>query len=176
MTDEASTDSPTDLPPGRRAFLSAVLAVVVGGHLFCLLSPWEDLWPFGRYAMYSQPRDPDQAEQYVLVGIDPEDPSREIELSEHWEYLRPHYRGTLHASFRRLALAGDADQLRTAAEDCLLRYEQRRRQKLHAGPELAGVRVYQYIWRYADVDRTTRRPTERRLVVDVASVETGRPQ
>lgn len=176
MAHETSPPSPSDLSVRRRAVLWLVLTLIVGGHLFCLLSNREELWPFSRYAMYSQPRDPVKAEQYVLVGIERDDPSREIELFKNWEYLRPHYRGTLHGTFQRLARANDFDLLKTAAADCLRRYEQRREERLHDGPALAGIRVYLYTWRYANVDPTTRQPTDRQLVAEALLADPGRPR
>jgi hypothetical protein len=164
----------SDLPAGRRAFLGAVLAAVVGGHLWCLLSSTEERWPFSRYAMYSEARDPVQAELYVLVGVDAADPSLEIELSENWQYLRPHYRGTLHRTFKTLALGSDRERLEAAAGDCLRRYELRRTDGLHDGPALRAARVYRYTWRYADVDPATRRPTHRELLVEALLPRSGR--
>lgn len=157
---------PASLSATRRRFLLAVLAVIVGGHLYCLISGDRDRWPFSRYAMYSSPRSPVEASLYVLVGVEAAD-VREVELSETWEYLRPLYRGNLHGTFRRLAREPEAKpQLQAAALDCLLRYERYRVEGRHAGPPLAAMRVYQYRWRYADVDRVMRRPTTRELLAE----------
>lgn len=164
----------SDVSVRRRAFLAVVLAGIVGGHLVCLLSPKEELWPFSRYAMYSQARDSRQAEQYVLVGVEAEDPSREIDLFLNWDYLRPHYRGTLHRSFGRLAAEPDRGPLVIAAADCLRRYEQRRLDGHHSGPALSATRVYLYTWRYADVDPISRRPTDRQLLAEARLSDTRR--
>jgi hypothetical protein len=157
----------SDLSVLRRAFLATVLAAIVLGHAYCLLSRTQERWPFSRYAMYSAEFDPRQAKQYVLVGVEASDPSREIELFRDWEYLRPHYRGSLHWSFKRLAKEREPrPQLTAAAAGCLLLYEQRRVQRLHGGPALAATRVYLYRWRYADADPGDRRPTDRQLLAE----------
>jgi hypothetical protein len=151
-----------------------VLVGIVGGHLICLVSDPEERWPFSRYAMYSEARHPDQAELYVLVGVDAADPSREIDLCNAWQYIRPHYRGTLHRSFKTFARDPDSARLVAAAADCMRRYEQRRVDGLHDGPALSAARVYLYTWRYASVDPISRQPTDRKFLAEARLSRSGR--
>jgi hypothetical protein len=153
----------------RRVFLGVVLAGIVCGHLYCLLSNAEERWPFSRYAMYSQVRDPVQAAHYVLVGVRADDSSGEVEVFRNWEYMRPLYRGSVHWTVQQLLKVPESGSLLEAvAVDCLRRYEDRRRKGLHDGPELAAMRIYHYRWRYAELDLGDRRPTARELLAEVA--------
>ena len=150
----------------RRACLWTMLAVIVLGHLYCLTVGPTDLWPFSRYAMYSKRRVGDHAEQYVIVGVTAERPPREVEMFLEWEYIRPLYRGSLHRSLARFARSAHDQRLIAAAEDCLRRYEARRKAGKHSGPALAAIRVYRYLWQYDQVDPHDRRPTDRELLAE----------
>ena len=163
MDPPAAEPMPTDLPRGRRALLALLLLAIALGHLACFVLERKDLWPFSTYAMYTKLRHPEQASQHLLVGVTPE--QEEVEISLSWEYLRPLYRGSLNKTLKRFAAAQDSERLRAAAGDALRRYELRRRAGLHDGPQLSGMRVYRYVWRYTEADPAQRaRPTDRELL------------
>jgi hypothetical protein len=148
----------------RRRLLLILLAFLIVGHLCTLAIDEVELWPFSNYSLYTESRNPDQAEQYVLVGVVAGAAPIELVLFERSEYIRPHYRATHHGTFGRYANAPAL--LERAAADCLRLYEARRLRGLHTGPPLAAARVYLYTWRYAVVDPITRAPTERRLLAE----------
>ena len=174
MSPQAPPPPRSRLSSARQTFLLFLLAAIVGGHLYCLVFGIEDLWPFGSYELYSESRDPDKAEHYVLVGVEATPSSPEIELFLTEEYLRPHYRATHHGTFQRLAEGTEvSSRLAAAAADCLRLYEERRRHGLHDGPPLVAARVYLYTWRYDAVNPTTGAPTSRQLLAEARLESAG---
>lgn len=133
-----TVDSPS---PRRRQALLCLLAVVVAGHVFCLMTPANNIWPFSQYRMYSRPLASERVTAPYLVGVDEQ--GREHDVTFSFAYTRPLYAGSLQHTFSRLLASGDEDGMQAAARDCLVRYERRRQQKEHDGPALVAMRVVQ---------------------------------
>jgi hypothetical protein len=164
--------------PARRGFLGLILASIVAAHAYCLVLHIEDdLWPFSDYALYENRRDPLRTDQYVLIGVEAGDAAREVDVYLEWQYLRPLYRGVLNDAFEEFVedQARASTLLRSAAEDSLRRYEDRRRRGLHDGPPLAAMRVYHVVWQFEEADPVTRQPTSRTLLAEARLELSGGP-
>ncbi len=149
---------------GRRALVYALLAVIVGGHVYDIVSG-EEHWPFSPNPMYAHARGDFALDAGWLVGVRA-DTLDEIPL---WDerYLAPFDRARLDEAVRAIAAepGGDA-RVVTALADCLVRYERRRRAGAHDGPPLAGLRLYAGHWQLDPAARNAAAPDTRRPVAE----------
>jgi hypothetical protein len=143
----------------------AVIAVVVGGGLVAIVTDTER-WPFSPYAMYSWIR-PASYTMPVLFGVPADAAEREFPLYD-TAFVHPFDTSRLRDAFaRRLRRPEPAPALREALADCLTRYERRRRARLHHGPALRGLRLYQLTWALLPRARNLARPEGKELLLEV---------
>lgn len=149
----------------RVGLVYGVIAAVIGGHLFDILSGREH-WPFSNYPMYSNVRRSDSLSVVLPYGVTEEEPPREIAFSAP-EYISPFRRGPLRAALGRLNASADREyRLSSALDDLLGRYEARRLAGLHDGPPLRGLRLYRTVWRIEPWARNADRPDRRALLFE----------
>jgi hypothetical protein len=146
----------------RLVAIHLVILLVIGGHAIVIaLDPIPEAWPFSQYPMYSRrpPAFP-RLTQRALFGIPATDPSIEIPLTDA-SYLAPLNVEYISGGFARILRSRDRARLDQALQDCSHVYEQRRREGLHDGPPLLGVRLYELAWNIdadlANVGRPARR-------------------
>ncbi len=83
----------------------------------------------------------------------------------HEQYLLPFNRNRLGVAFRTLLRNKKSQaEIQTALQDCYCRYEARRQRRLHSGPPLTGLRVYQVTWEVLPFAQNRERPEKRELV------------
>ena len=146
-----------------------MVATIVGGHLVDIASGVEH-WPFSPYPMYSRAQRDWAPVMAEIVGVGAD--GRELAVKRP-EYLAPFDQARLLGALAQLGARPDGMALvRTALNDCLERYERRRRDGAHDGPALRALRLYHS--RYVlDVGASTvGRPTARNLVLEVTDADT----
>lgn len=133
--------SPAPPPRGRRFVVDALIALVIGGSLMCIVLDRE-LWPFSNYPMFSELARGRHhvARLYGVVG------GVEVPLLDH-AYWYPLDASRVARAVQRLALTGPSTEPAVAAlRDLAARYEERRVHGAHAGPRLSGLRAYGLTW------------------------------
>jgi hypothetical protein len=145
-TPSVAAPAPRSMPTWRKTLVYAVLAVIVLGHLHEIVLQYEH-WPFSNYPMWSRPIDSWDLYHQRMVGVTKGPDSHEVPL------LKPYF-DPLPGRFLELHLAGiirdgrkgDLKPAQQLTADYLKRYEQRRLNKQHDGPELSGLRIYEDYW------------------------------
>ena len=130
------------MTPLRRRVVTLLLVGLIGMHLFELARDSEH-WPFCSYPMYSWLEDDDPAAQTQrLMGLHA-DTGEEIRLHGR-QYIDPFDQSRLAEVSLHITDAPDAkSRWDLALGDLLQRYEERRQARLHGGPKLKGMRIYQ---------------------------------
>jgi len=147
---------------GRRAAIHALIAVIVGGHLYDIVTGGEH-WPFSPNPMYAYANRSFELDAPWLVGVHAET-MEEVPLWDRRQ-LAPFDGARLRQALSAMATAPDGPaRVATALADCLARYERRRRDGEHDGPPLAGLRLYAAHWRLDPTARNVAQPDTRRLV------------
>ena len=152
---------------GRRAAVHALLAVIVGGHVYDVVAGGEH-WPFSANPMYAHAQRAFVLDAAWLVGVRA-DTREEFPL---WDRrsLAPFDRARLDDAWRAIVAEPDGRaRVATALADCLRRYERRRRAGPHDGPPLLGLRLYEGHWQLDPAARNVAAPDSRRLVAEVAA-------
>lgn len=168
-------EDPPGLPlRGRRVLVGSIAAVItVGSAAEIAIDPpyAREHWPFSQYQMYSE-RSAPKLSMRRLFGVEAGS-GREIPLIEK-RYLFPFDHSRFWFSLDRLDRSPERERLLTVAlSDCLRRYEARRREGLHDGPPLSGMRLYRLHWNAAPAGRD--RIVERELLWEIASSTPPKP-
>ena len=151
----------------RQWLVQSLMAVVVGGHL-CDIATGSEHWPFSPYPMYSHvPRWTMEVGRIMAV---PAGGGAET-IWRAPRFLAPFDQSRLLQGLDTLLRAGDRPRVTAALEDCLVRYERRRRAGEHDGPALHALRYYRMRWELDPAARDTERPAHRDLVVEVTLPE-----
>jgi hypothetical protein len=149
----------------RRWLVVALVTVMVGGHLYDLVTDREH-WPFSQYPMYSHAAEAWSMLIPRLAGVR-SDGAGELPL---WEtrYLAPFDQARLVQALQTMLQEPDGRaRVTTALTDCLARYEARRRVGEHDGPALTGLRLYHVLFTLERTAANVDRPDRRDLVLEV---------
>lgn len=171
-----TVDRPVAPPPhltrSRLWFVHALIAFVVGGHLYDIVLDKEN-WPFSPYPMFSQV---DTARTHATLRVfgitsDGETPLLSTELIHPLDQCR------LATALTRIRERESASaDLREAVRDVWARYEARRRSGAHDGPPLQGARLYALRWRLDAYARNAQQPDEREMLIEVRSLAASSTQ
>ncbi|HSV14215.1 MAG TPA: hypothetical protein VLI90_08140 [Tepidisphaeraceae bacterium] len=125
------------MSPRRLWIVYALLAVLVGGHLYDALR-FQEHWPFSNYPMFAGIAQPELT-TYQLIGLSGD---REVPIDNRAIPALPPYK--FQGTLRRYDTTSKADpqKLRAMLSDYLDAYETRRVRHLHDGPPLDGIRLY----------------------------------
>jgi hypothetical protein len=125
------------MAPRRLWIVYALLAVLIGGHLYDAVRGQEH-WPFSNYPMFARVS-LSELTTYQLIGLSGD---REIAIDNHAIPALPPYK--FQAQLRQYDTGSKADpqKLRSMLGDYLAAYETRRARHLHDGPPLDGIRLY----------------------------------
>jgi len=149
----------------RLAFIHLLIAGVVGGSLYDIVTRQEH-WPFSNYPMFARVHHSRVLTWYRLFGVTADD--REVPLVEP-AYLWPLDQSRLAIGLRTVYQEeGNGPRLHDAVADALRRYERRREEGRHKGPELRGMRLYSVDWDVVPYATNLDHPSSRTLLVDVA--------
>ena len=150
----------------RMALVSALVAVIVGGHLVDAAMQ-KDHWPFAAYPMFSGLNKPAPFTSEELWGVTTD--GREIPItSDMTGVLRMN---RVRPSLFRLYLRSNRKNSPEpkAAENAMLGlledYELRRQRGEHDGPELAQLKFYQLRWEF-DWWAKNRHTPQRKVLVE----------
>ena len=148
------------LPPGRgrRAVVLALISTVVLGSLLSIALDRE-AFPFSPYPMYSGIVR-EEYDQFRVFGVTEQE---EVELSAAG-YWRPY--GAVHLGLALDRWQADSSRLEAGLSGALLLYESRRRQGLHDGPALRGLRFRRVVWRLHPWAENIDQPERRELVYE----------
>lgn len=134
-----------DISRARLALIAATLAAIVAGSLVDITTRRED-WPLSSYPMYSSVEADRTTTKLQLVGV-PRDPELEPQPVLETDELAPLDKTRIGSAFARLYGTPNGEaRVRVAIADVLERYEQRREDEEHSGPELAAMRLYERTW------------------------------
>lgn len=159
LTDQKHLALPV-MRPWRVRLVSAVVLFVIVGHLHEILRQAEH-WPFSNYPMWATVTRSWDVTQSLPVGVSGEGPTAEVPLTD------PAYFAPMPIYHQRLALDRAARRHKDAVlRDYLSHYERRRTAKLHAGPELRGIRIYQLAWTMDRNASNAKTPGEKRLLYE----------
>jgi hypothetical protein len=154
---------PPHLTRLRLWFVHALIAFVVGGHLYDIVRNQEH-WPFSPYPMFSVVDTRTTHETLRVFGIASDGEIPLLPL----EYLYPLDQCRLSTALSRIRQRESASvDLHDAVHDIWTRYEVRRRSGGHDGPPLAGVRLYALKWRLDAHAHNAQQPDEREMLIEV---------
>ena len=139
----------------RRLFANLIIAAILAGSAAAIVTGLE-LWPFSPYPMFSAVRRGPTVTSLWLYGVLPG--GEEVPLSDRAAF-HPFRLAQLEAALARLDLPGREEGLR----DILARHETRR----HAGPGLAGLRLYRMTFGIDARAANRDRPLARELLAEV---------
>ena len=148
---------------GRVWLVLGLLAAIVLGHLAAFATQTEP-WPFSRYTLYSSIYKKKPIHERLFYGILPN--GNEFRLSH--EHFYPMDRTRLHRAARLdlTPYVGRPDQ-GEAVKKWLDIYEMNRREGLHDGPKLAGLRLHDVEWHWRGLaDNAGGPPDKRQLMVE----------
>jgi hypothetical protein len=136
-------DAPVVEPmrPWRVWLAYGVVGVVVLGHGYDIARQVEH-WPFSNYPMWARPATEWHIKNVVPVGLTAGPVPIEVELTDpaYFAPLPPHYQ---KIAFLRVASPRRAGQRERMLRDYLDYYDKRRESRLHDGPPLQGIRLYE---------------------------------
>ena len=156
-------DLESSVPMGRRRtwLVYAVIAGIIGGSLFDIITDSEQ-WPFSQYTMYSGLHR-NHVRWLGLAGT-----SREGEIHLQSGYCPPFDNTRLAIALRRIYGRPDGtDALGEALRYCAKQYEALRLAKIHNGPPLQAIRLYELEWEVDILARNKERPDSRKLISEV---------
>jgi hypothetical protein len=158
--------APPHLTRRRLWFVHAVIAFVVGGHVYDVVRDKEN-WPFSPYPMFSQVDESRIHKTLRIFGItsDGETPLLSYESLHPFDQCRL---ATALTRIRDERESASAD-LREAVRDVWARYEARRQSGAHDGLPLLGARLYAVQWHLDAYARNARQPDERVMLIEVRS-------
>lgn len=147
----------------RLVVVHALIALVVGGHLWCIVEKREH-WPLSPYPMYSHLA----GGSYSLVRAYGVADGKEVPLDVR-THLEPFDPTRLVGALNRMK---DAKRRRAAFEWILQRYEDLRAEGRHSGPPLDEIRVYRETWRVNPNKPLLTKASKRKLI---HTIRTGQP-
>jgi hypothetical protein len=152
------------MTPARKWFVHAVIAVVILGHAYVIVRKRE-LWPFSCYPMFTALNTP-KVLDFKMVGLSGEGKTEIPLLQSYTPGLAVDRAARL---LRKYAATKDADpvQLEKMASAYLNEYERRRTAKLHNGPPIAGLRVYEINYHIEPRAANRGQPDEVKLLAEV---------
>ncbi len=151
-----------NISPVRRFTILAVIGLVIGGSLFCILMDGE-AWPFSQYPMYSKPREP----LHSVIKIFGQTESGDVDLSD-TQYWAPLTFGHFNVGMRRIQKMPDKDARCSAALSFLLpHYEKIRRQGKHAGPPIHGLKLFRNTYRMRPDLANRNQPEQEELLCEI---------
>ncbi len=140
------------------------LGLFVAGSLFDIATGREH-WPYSPYGMYSSVERARSLQTLRLIGITRAGSQFPLVANR---YLWPFNRSSLRWTLGRLNESADrAQRLPAALEDCLRRYEERRRAGRHDGPPLQALGLYRVWWTLDPLARNVDRPDRQELLMQV---------
>jgi hypothetical protein len=158
------------MTPARKRFLWAFIIALIGAH-YVAIAGRLDHWPLSYYGMFAR-RKPPSVTCLVLVGVTQRGEEIRLRDRRFWapfngpklaQSLRIHQR---EDAKRAKAGAARAPALPAAVESLLAHYESRRKAGEHAGPPLAGLRLYDFTWRIEPSLTNLDRPDHQELVCE----------
>lgn len=164
----------TGLSRSRAWTIHALILLVLGGHVIDIVT-FDERWPFSRYSMFNF-----IAKRsfgcMMIYGVTSD--GREFGLRDQ-AFTEPFIPRALAVAFENLTgkvvagqthntleMAGGRERVAEVLRDCLRRYDARRQQKLHDGPELVAMRLYLVGWDLEPFARNTNTPERRELLAD----------
>jgi len=149
----------------RFVLVHLLIAGVLAGSFYDILTRQEH-WPFSNYPMFARVHRSHVLSWYRLFGVTAD--NREIPIVDP-AYLWPLDQSRLAIGLRAVYQAeGNGPQLHAAVADALNRYERRRAEGAHKGPELQAMRLYSVDWDVEPYAPNLDHPEARTLLVDVA--------
>ena len=165
MSDAAQA---TGMSMRRIVVVQAAILSLIGGSLYCIATDTE-YWPLSHYPMYSALERPGPMSDLLLVGVMEGQPPREVPMRGPMT-IRPFDWVRLRRAFQRMLEPPESSpRLRTALQDCLVRYEARRKARHPQRPAMQAVRLYRLWWDEAGphAPRSAEQMTRRELVAEV---------
>jgi hypothetical protein len=160
------SSSVSDVSPGRRTKVYALLAVLVAGHAHEIARQQEH-WPFSNYPMWARLSSDWYVKDVAAVGVTAQDPPREVRLTD------PRYTEPLSLYYLRFGVlrrAANRPQIRESIlRDYLEYYERRRISGGHDGPALRGVRLYEHFWTMNASAANARTPDRSTLICEISA-------
>jgi hypothetical protein len=143
----------------RKTVVYLLLTLLVAGHVLDVATSQEH-WPFSPYPMYAEAQTSRTLRVTRLIGITATTPPREVALNATW------LRNTL--SVWEESSQYHRDKIPAAARSYLLRYNHQRLKSTSSKmPRLAGIKVYEYVWKMTDHRPGEGKPDQRNLVTQV---------
>jgi hypothetical protein len=143
----------------RLLFINAVLASLVGAHLYVNVID-DEHWPVCSYPMYSELETERSITTYRVVGVRHDGSETVIHKNE---FIHPFDQSRLSEGL--LSAHSDKEGV-PALNDVLQRYERRRRAGAHGGPALVRVRLYRMKHRLEPWAVNLHAPAERELLAE----------
>ncbi len=169
----SSTHTPHGGIPGisrwRVRLVYALFAAILGGHLVCIAAR-KDVWPFSRYAMYSDVNLRQHYSELRLYGVT-EGAGDEVVLVRPYQPLSP----VVTRASLDVAQARGADALRKVLGDTLVSYETRRARRRHDGAPIHAVRLYRVSWPIDPWARNAKTLGDRELLMEVSGHDSAEP-
>jgi hypothetical protein len=148
----------------RRAFLSLLFAALIGGSFYDIVRD-EEHWPFSQYPMFRGVWRSPTFKWPRVFGVTAD--GHEWPLQED-RYIQPFDQSRLASAFRRVLQMPDGQsRLNEALSELLVRYDQLAAERVHDGPPLAGLRLYELEWTIDAAATNVARPDRRRLLGEV---------
>jgi len=134
------------MPSWRKGLVSGVIVFIIAGYMYDSIRQHAN-WPFHPFTMFSVLPRTRSHSVWRLVGVDKG--GHELFLSDAG-YSEPILIYHVRLAFARAIDARDCAKLEKFSREYLDRYERHRRDGLHAGPGLAGLRMYELKWNAID--------------------------
>ena len=139
---DATELAPRPMRRWRVWLVNGLAALLVLGHLMEIARQTEH-WPFSNYPMWARVSKEWHETQVLPMGVSADDPSEEVALTD------PAYFAPMPVYYQRLNFRSAARK--PGVRDRMLReyldrYERRRSDRLHSGPPLKGIRLYELYW------------------------------
>jgi hypothetical protein len=148
----------------RRLFLSAVFLALIAGSAYDVVTDQEH-WPFSQYPMFSVAWHSPTFSWLRLFGVTAD--GREFPLASN-RYIAPFDLSRLPKALKRIMDGADgAARVRTAVAECLGRYDALRGDRLHDGPPIVAMRLYELVWTIDPDAANVDKPDRRRLITEV---------
>ena len=158
---------PPDLPRWRRGLVTFGVVAFLLGSGFDVATGREH-WPFSPYSMYSRIKPDYESRKFFAFATTAD--GRTISLDSRRE-LAPFDRIGLHMAVLLIRRDHDeataAEMVREIVQEVADRYERRRVDGSHDGPELREVRLERLVWEMDPQLRNLDAPEERSVVVTV---------
>jgi hypothetical protein len=130
----------------RKRLVSGVIVFIIAGYMYDSIRQHAN-WPFHPFTMFSVLPRTRSHSVWRLVGVDKA--GRELFLSDPG-YSNPILIYHVRLAFARAIDAKDCAKLQKFSREYLDRYARHRIDGMHAGPELAGLRMYELKWNAID--------------------------